>query len=152
MKIIGSTNDITVNEGVIFEDVNIKLSTGDINLNIKEVNLLEISSSTGDIIINDLNVKDYMKIHVSTGDVKLIDVKVGNDFNLNGGTSEVKLERFDAKNITVKVSTGDVTGSLLSPKMFDVKTSTGKIIIPESKVGGVCKIRTSTGNVIITYA
>ena len=64
-------------------------------------------------------------------------------------TGDVNFNRSDALEIKVKVSTGDVTGNLLSPKIFYAETTTGKKDVPKTTVGGICEITTTTGDIII---
>ena len=50
----------------------------------------------------------------------------------------------------VSTDTGDVTGSLLSAKVFVVTTDTGTVQVPKSTAGGRCEISTDTGDIRIT--
>ena len=43
-----------------------------------------------------------------------------------------------------------MTGSMLTEKVFQVKTETGRIDVPDTITGGRCKISTDTGNILIT--
>lgn len=61
----------------------------------------------------------------------------------------MKLDRSDAAEIYVRTDTGDVTGSLLTDKIFFAETDTGDIDVPESVEGGKCKIKTDTGDISI---
>ena len=61
----------------------------------------------------------------------------------------MRFENSDAAQISVKTSTGDVTGTLLSEKVFITETSTGTIRVPKTITGGKCEITTSTGNIKI---
>ena len=49
--------------------------------------------------------------------------------------------------LKIITSTGDIEGTLLSDKVFIVKSSTGDIHVPSSITGGRCEITTSTGNI-----
>ena len=55
----------------------------------------------------------------------------------------------DANTIDIEATTGNVTGNLLSDKTFDVKSNTGRVNVPET-TGPICKIRTSTGDIVLT--
>ena len=90
-------------------------------------------------------------IKISTGKTKLTNVLVTTDFTLNGSTGDVLFDSFDALNIYVDITTGDVKGTILTEKIFNAKSGTGKVNVPETYSGGVCKVRTSTGNIILSY-
>lgn len=164
------TGDIFISEYLSFNDITIISSTGDLKLKANEINNLDIKSSTGDIEINDTIIKNNVSIESSTGEIilknvncdkldiktstgytKLINVLVSKDFTMDGSTSDLYLYRFDANNIYITLSTGDINGIILTNKIFMVTSSTGEIQVPETTTGGICKIKTSTGNVIIDY-
>ena len=164
------TGDIFVSEYLSFNDIKIISSTGDLDLKAKEINNLNIKTSTGDIEINDTIIKnnvsiesstgeivlknvncDKLDIKTSTGDTKLINVLVSTDFTMDGSTSDLYLYRFDANNINITLTTGDINGIILTNKIFMVTSSTGEILVPDTTTGGICKIKTSTGDVTIDY-
>ena len=62
-------------------------------------------------------------------------------------TGDVTFDGCDAAAISVKTDTGDVTGSLLSNKMFVIDTNTGDVDVPETVDGGRCEIVTDTGDI-----
>jgi DUF4097 and DUF4098 domain-containing protein YvlB len=170
LKVFGSTGDIIVDKGLKIDDVKIKVSTGNIEVLSEDINSLNLECSTGDIKVDniimgadlnlvtstgDIKLNDVqcktLNIKISTGDVYLIDVIVLGDLVLNGGTSDVKLERFDAENIEIDVSTGNVSGTILTSKIFIARSGTGDVVVPETTIGGKCKITASTGDIIIKY-
>ena len=69
---------------------------------------------------------------------------------IHRSTGDVYFNKCDANEIEVKVTTGDIEGSLLTSKIFEADTTTGKKHIPSSNNGGVCKLTTTTGDIIIT--
>ena len=164
------TGDIFVSEYLSFNDIKIISSTGDLRLKANEINNLNIKTSTGDIEINNTIIKnnviiesstgeitlknvncDKLDIKTSTGYTKLINVLVSKDFTMIGSTSDLYLYRFDANNINITLTTGDINGIILTNKIFMIKSSSGEIFVPDTTTGGICKIKTSTGNVIIDY-
>ena len=57
-------------------------------------------------------------------------------------TGDVKFDACDASEISVKTDTGDVTGSLLTDKVFITNTDTGRVNVPQTATGGRCEIIT----------
>ena len=170
LTISSKTSDIEISNGINFNSVNIKNTTGDVDFNADVVNDLIIKNTTGDIKIKNSNVGGLIKsslttgdsdlinvrcnkleISISTGDVELNNVLVTTNCDIVGSTGDVKFNDFDAENINIKVSTGDVKGTLLSHKFFIAKSSTGKVDVPTTRDGGECIITTSTGNIKVTY-
>lgn len=72
-----------------------------------------------------------------------------NTITVKRSTGDVTFDGSDAAEISVETSTGNVTGRLLSDKVFQTSTRTGDIRVPGSAAGGACIIKTSTGNIEI---
>ena len=163
----GSTSDVEFDADVV-EDVKIELSTGDIEINNVSCKNMDLKVSTGDIEIEDVNCLNELKIKLSTGDVELNNIScmdfystgstgrislnnviASNKMNIKRDTGDVKLNKCDALDIVIETSTGSVKGTLLSNKIFNVNTDTGRKEVPDSVSGGNCKITTDTGDIII---
>ena len=108
-----------------------------------------VNVSTGDVVIDGVNFEN-IKSEGSTGDITIKNLNATASIMVKRSTGSVYFENFDAGEINITVSTGNVTGSLTTEKIFDCQTSTGTISVPESASGGKCKITTSTGDIIIT--
>ncbi|MBQ7624068.1 MAG: DUF4097 family beta strand repeat protein, partial [Clostridia bacterium] len=162
------TGDITVSAPLSFGTAEIKTSTGDMTLQGVHADELSLSTSTGNInVINtecakDLSVSvttgdaavcgavcENLISNGATGDITLIDVLATDSFKIERNTGDVFFEKCDAGQISVKTTTGDVTGTLISEKIFKANTSTGDIVLPEKRSGGECEITTSTGDIVI---
>lgn len=159
------TGDVTVPEEFQFNIMDISVSTGDVKSYAAAVDTMKIETSTGDIRLENVTTK-MLQLNVSTGDVYLSNVRCQSlntkgstgdiqlknvvaegRFAIERSTGNVKFEHCDATEIYVQTDTGDVTGSLLSDKVFLTKTSTGTIRVPKTTTGGTCSITTSTGNI-----
>lgn len=128
LKLEASTGHISVKDVSTNGDAYIKTSTGGHTINKLKANNLDESASTGNINISNSLIEKHAKLHTSTGDIKFMES--------------------DAETLDVEASTGDIDMSLLSGKTFEVTTSTGKQSVPPSTSGaGLCKIKTSTGNI-----
>lgn len=152
-----------------YNRVFIKGSTSDININDLTLNSLEISVSTGDISLLNLECKEDGKISVSTGKVGVLnsnfknftstgstgDVAFKNLFcseklSVERDTGDVIFEAIDANEISIKTDTGDVSGTLLKGKIFVVETNTGVVFVPDDLQGGNFEASTDTGDIIIS--
>ena len=80
----------------------------------------------------------------NTGDMSFKNVLVSGSLSVESGTGNVGFDNSDADTVCVKTGTGDVTGTLLSEKVFVTKTSTGTVRVPKTVSGGKCEITTST--------
>ena len=167
LNIKSSTGDVLIDEGFTFSSVKVNISTGDVTIKSDITNSLNIEVSTGDIRILDSNLGDviiksstgdntFENVNCnsldgrgSTGDFKFKNTILTNDLKLIVSTGDVKFDGIDAANIYITTSTGDVLGTILSPIIFNVTADNESY--PDSTTGGICKIKTSTGSVKISY-
>ena len=66
-------------------------------------------------------------------------------------TSEsVIFNKSDAGEIYIETDTGDISGTLLSNKIFMYDSDTGDVNLPSVMSGGKCQIETDTGDIEIS--
>ena len=163
-----STGNVT-NYASASENIIIKTSTGNIRVENVSANTLDLSVSTGGVAVSNVTCESDVKISVSTGKTNLTNIRCKNvvstgntgeislnnviaaeKFSIERSTGDVKFYGCDAAEISVKTDTGDVTGSLLSNKVFIAQTDTGNVDVPQTATGGKCEITTSTGDINIS--
>ena len=143
------TGDLEVTEDFKFGTMDIATSTGDITVSgVTCEGDLKINVSTGKVNLTDIKCKNFIS-NGSTGDVSLKNMIATEKFSIERSTGDVKFDDCDATEIWFKTDTGDVTGKLLSEKIFITRTSTGDVNVPKSTNGGKCEITTATGDINI---
>lgn len=115
----------------VYNDVKVKITTGDVKISNFRCNSLDIKATTGDIKLVDTIATGNIKVNLTTGDI---------DF-----------EKIDANELYFKATTGDISGDILTAKTFKVKTTTGDKKYPDT-TGNVCEIKTTTGDVSVTIS
>ena len=151
LELSAGTGDISLS-GIQAGDISLSVSTGKIQAeSVSCQNAFHAYVSTGKAFLKDLSCKE---LHSSgnTGNLTLQDVLAEIRFELKRSTGDIRFENCDAAEILVQTSTGDVTGTLRSDKVFLTKTSTGRIRVPDSVIGGKCAISTTTGDIEISIA
>lgn len=147
----------------------IESRTGDISVKQMSAGSLELAVTTGRITAKGVSCRGDVTVKVSTGKMNLADLVCENltatgstgdmtfknvtaveTISVCGSTVDVKLDGCDAGALFVETDTGDVTGSLLTDKIFAVHTDTGSVDVPPSGKGGRCEITTDTGDIKIT--
>ncbi len=109
---------------------------------------LGVTVTTGKTILTDVTCGSFTS-KGDTGDLRLEQVLVEGLLSAERSTGDVRLEGCDAGELLISTDTGDVHGSLLTEKVFLVRSSTGEIHVPDTVSGGTCKITTSTGDIHI---
>lgn len=144
----GMTSDVCI-ENIGMESLNISVSTGDVTVSdIICGGDITVGVSTGDLHLTNIVCKNVIS-QGSTGDILLKNVIASEKFSLKRSTGDIEFDGSDAAEIFAKTTTGDVTGSLLSEKVFTAQAGTGTVKVPKSTNGGKCEINTSTGDIKI---
>lgn len=147
VAVAGTTSNITCHAQVS-KSVEVSTTTGNITLDSAQAETVELSATTGKIIVNNVAC-NKLTAKSSTGPIRLKNVVAEESINAQNTTGGVEFGGCDAAGITVKTSTGDVSGTLLSEKIFFTDTSTGSVSVPKTTSGGKCEITTSTGDIDI---
>ena len=149
LKIKTTTGSIRI-EGVSANYIDLSVSTGKVTLsNPVCAGDVRVNVSTGNAELSGVSCKNLTSSG-STGGISLVNVIATEKLSVERSTGSVKFSRSDASDILVKTDTGNVSGSLLSEKVFITSTDTGRIDVPKTANGGRCEITTDTGNIIIS--
>ena len=148
IKIETSTGKILI-EDIFASSVDLKVKTGKVSVkNLQCGSELKIKASTGTTNLEDVSCENLTSV-ASTGSIKLINVTATEKFSITRSTGDVKFDKCDAREIVVETDTGDVTGTLLSEKVFFANSDTGRVDVPKTINGGRCEITTDTGDIKI---
>ena len=150
-RIRTSTGDILVKSKRVGE-LTLSVSTGAVELSgVTCDGSVSVSVTTGKMILQQLTCKD-LKSDGSTGRVQMNQVSASESLFVERSTGDITFENIDAGEITVRTTTGDVTGSVSTEKVFVAKTSTGSVNVPDTTSGGKCQATTTTGDIRITLS
>lgn len=164
LEILGNTGAVT--NFASAQEMRIGTSTGDIRVEGVTAGTLDMAVSTGRVTVKDVTCQGDMMVNVSTGkteltgircenlvssgctgDLQMTDVIATGRFSVERDTGDVRFEGCDAAEVSIKTDTGDVRGSFLTEKRFFAQTDTGKVTVPRTTEGGICEVRTDTGDI-----
>ena len=146
---IGTDTGDALLEGLSAGALSLSTNTGRIELrSVACAGDLNVSVTTGKAILSEVSSESFTS-KGDTGDLRLEQVLVSGLLSVERSTGDVRLEDCDAGELFISTDTGDVHGSLLTEKVFLVRSSTGEIHVPDTVSGGTCKITTSTGDIHI---
>ena len=148
------------------KSIQIKASTGAIRVENASAGSLELFTTTGAATISGVTCRGDVTVGVSTGKANLTDIScrsvistgttgsialdrviAESAISIERSTGNVRFSGCDAAELHLKTSTGNITGSLLTDKVFEVDTGTGRVDVPNSTAGGKCEITTKTGDI-----
>ncbi len=167
VKITGSTGH-AICRAEVREAVDIKLTTGAIQVENTKVGAMSLTTDTGRIRVLSVMCEGDASVNVTTGKTYLRDVTCLNltsrgttgdlvldhviateTFLVERDTGDVEFDLCDAAEIFIETSTGDVEGSLLSDKSFFAQSDTGDVDVPRTIGGGRCEVTCDTGDIEI---
>lgn len=148
VRIGTSTGDIQV-ENISAASLELSVSTGEVTVSgVKCSGDITVSVSTGKSHLNDVSCQSVISTG-TTGDIYLDNVISAGKLSITRSTGNVSFDGSDAAEITVRTDTGNITGSLLTDKVFITASDTGSVEVPGTVTGGRCEIDTDTGNIKI---
>ena len=141
-----STGDVQIPQDFIFRDVDIHLSTGDVDFSASVSDTLKIRTSTGWIHAQNLSAGE-LDLTASTGAVTVSGVSCAGDVRLKVTTGKVNLTDIACKNVISSGSTGDISlKNVLATEAFSIERSTGDVTFDACDAAEIF-VTTDTGDV-----
>ncbi|MBE6916636.1 MAG: DUF4097 domain-containing protein [Ruminococcaceae bacterium] len=168
LEILGNTGDIK--SSAAFEQGLLGTTTGDICIADVTAGKLSVTTATGDVVIRNVTAEglsvnvttgdveldairsDYVETNGETGDLSMTDVITEGVLAAVRTTGSIRFDKCDGGWLLLRSKTGDISGSLLTDKIFHVRTATGSVNVPQTKEGGECRVETTTGDIRIKIA
>ena len=97
--------------------------------------------------------EEYQQLAVSTvsGRIEVAEGLRFEEVSLESVSGSVNLDGCDAGRISIETTSGAVKGTLLTDKIFMASSSSGRVEIPRSNLGGDCEITTTSGSIRIEF-
>lgn len=129
-KFKGATGKFIVESGFTFENLEAKLSTGESAIAGDIHNLLKVETSTGDTMINKVDVKN-LELKASTGKITLNEVAVEEKITAKASTGNIIIESTHAADLDAKTSTGNIKmNGLVITNEMKAESDTGSLPTP----------------------
>jgi len=140
------TGDVEIPKNFTFKDVDISLSTGDINFCASASDTVKMKTSTGDIRVESISVGG-LELAVTTGKVTVTGVSCKRDVAVSVSTGKVCLTDIVCKNVVSDGNTGDISlQNVIATEKFSIERNTGDVILERSDADEII-IKTDTGSV-----
>lgn len=148
-NLTNSSGNILCDENAVFGNVTMTTSSGKIDCAAKVSGRMTVKASSGNISLRGATPRS-LSVSTSSGTVKLNAVTAKEKLDVESSSGNIQLEKCDAGEIHLESSSGSIRATLLSDKLFDVRSSSGNLDYPASIKGGdPCTVVTSSGNVRI---
>lgn len=141
-----STGDVQIPQDFIFRDVDIHLSTGDVDFSASVSDTLKIRTSTGWIHAQNLSA-GKLDLTASTGAVTVSGVSCEGNVHVKVTTGKVNLTDIACKNVFTNGNTGDIfMKNVLASETFSIERSTGDVAFDACDAAEIF-VTTDTGDV-----
>lgn len=129
------------------DELSVRSSSGEISVRGSTCSKIELLNVSGSIEAESADVRE-MSVRTQSGNIQLREITVMSVLSAESSSGNIDMERCDADTLELKSSSGNIRGTLLSDKIFNLKTNSGKIEAPESvRDAGICNASTSSGNI-----
>lgn len=170
LRIHSGSGSIFVDQDFTFGSAALENTSGRIRMNAQVKSLLEAENVSGSVVIENtspekLTVKntsgriELTQVHAgsiqlrgTSGRMELRQVTAEESLSVHNVSGSVNLDRCDGGSIRIETTSGSVRGTLLTDKLFNASSSSGKVTIPRSAMGGDCDISTTSGSISIDIA
>lgn len=128
------------------KDLSAGTTSGNIRLGGSVCETLSADSTSGSINISDVRCLNADAGTVS-GSLKLSGVVADEIIRTESVSGDIDLYRCDADALILSSTSGDIEGSLLTDKSFDVHTTSGDVSLPQTSADKTCDVSTVSGDI-----
>lgn len=149
LYVLCQSGDADAAKGFTFLKAEIITESGDIRFLSDVENDLVLETDSGYIQISDINCENA-ELKTASGEISLTSLTAKDSIKAESDSADIKLDGCDAKTFLIESSSGNVRGTLLSDKIFITETDCGYVSVPKTTSGGVCEIKTDSGDIAIS--
>ena len=133
-----------------YKEISVTTLSGYVTIQDVNAETVNVSASSGDLYMKNINAPDSIMATSSSGDIDLADV-TAKQMELEASSGDIDLESCDAEKFDITTSSGDVDMEITAGRTyrFETKTNSGDVDVPDGDAdsGYLCKIVTSSGDV-----
>ena len=140
------TGDIKIPKDFTFQNVDISLSTGDVDFAASVTDQIKIKTSTGNIRLENGSA-NALDLRATTGSITVSHVVCAGNATFRVSTGKVNLKNLVCQNLAAEGNTGDILlTSTIAAKKLSIETDTGDVKFDHSDAAEIF-VETDTGNV-----
>lgn len=146
LSVSGKTGAVKVQDSLKIKDVDISLSTGNVDFSAAFSESVKIKTTTGSISTENISAGG-LDLSVTTGKITVKDVTCDGDINISVSTGKTDIRDTRCQNMTSNGSTGSIflNNVIVSNKLF-IERSTGNVSFDASDAAEIV-VKTNTGDV-----
>lgn len=145
IKIREETGDVSLPSDFSFGDIDIKISTGNVDCSASADGEIGIETSTGNITLSGTASKSAV-LKASTGHVSVKGAAVSEGLSVRVSTGKTTVSDSSCGSFETDGSTGRLTMRNFTSGSFNIERGTGDVIFEDCDAGEI-RVKTSTGDV-----
>ncbi len=150
-SVTASSGSISIN-AQISEKLYACTSSGGIEIADVSPRTLDVSAQSGSVHLVNINTSNA-SARSSSGSIKLLNVVCDSIMNVKSSGGSINIDMCDAPQMVLNSASGNIKGTVLTDKIFNASSNSGKIDCPASvNGGGTCTVSTSSGNIKLKIA
>lgn len=167
LSVRSTAGGIQVDDGFTFESVSLNSVSGSVRMYSEVKKVLTAESTSGRVTIENASPETLaaksssgriLLSHIRSGEItarstagkiELTDVIAEKNLYAKSISGGVALHGCDGGTIKIESTSGSVKGTILSDKIFIANSTSGRVDVPRSAVGGECEITTTSGRIDI---
>ena len=147
LNAVTKSGDVSVSAGTVFNDIEVKTSSGEISSEGNFLNSIKVDSSSGDIGFSNAQAGKLV-LKTGSGDITLknLENETG-EINISTASGDITAQDIDCNFLTVFTEAGECSlEKVLSEVDLNITTSSGEVDIDKSDSNFI-KIKTGSGSV-----
>ena len=152
LNIQSSSGGVTV-AGASPETLFLSCSSGSLRLGNSAPGEVTLHSTSGSVKVENVRCRAF-ESSCTSGSQRFSGLIVEGLLRIDGTSGSVKLSDCDAGEVQIEVVSGSVSGNFLTPKQYDLRSTSGSVSAPSSaaptpEIGaaGRCTVRTTSGSI-----
>ncbi len=140
------SGNIVIPEGFSFETAVVQSTSGNVSFSAEVNGNLKVKAVSGNVEMFNVTSQS-ISVETTSGEIDFSNVIASLNIHCKSVSGDVVLQRCDADSLRLSSTSGNITGCLLTEKVFLTDTTSGKINVPRTTSGGQCEITTTSGNI-----
>ena len=134
--------------GAAMEELSLVSTSGNVRVMGIDAGALDVTTTSGDAELQSVTCADA-DVQTTSGEAELDNVAASGVLRVTTTSGDIELEYCDGGELFLQSVSGDIDGGLRTPKLFDVKTTSGEVEIPPMRTGAeaICHAVTTSGDI-----
>lgn len=132
------------------ERLSLQSTSGEVTVDtIKQETELSVQTTSGDIELRNITCRN-ISAESTSGEIRLSRLYASEKIRIESVSGDVELRDCDGDSLSIRNTSGEVSGRLATEKIFITDTVSGRVDVPRSVSGGICEVKTTSGNIEFT--